>query len=154
MKGSGGGFHRVGVDRYAATGGDDDGIYTGTLARTGNGTEITHIGNAVEHHEERVLAFFVKEGNQLFGFLVSHRRNEGDNALVVLAGDAVDAFNRYALNGNQRAFEGCEKLLGKVALYVFFYQDLIDLFSCLYGFDNGAGTEYHFTFIIHSFSCF
>ena len=30
VKGSGRGFHGIGVDRYAATGGDDDGIYTGT----------------------------------------------------------------------------------------------------------------------------
>ena len=38
---------------------------------------------------------------------------------MVLLGDAVDAFHRYTLHGDERIFQHGEKLLRQVALDVF-----------------------------------
>ena len=68
---------------------------------------------------------------------------------MILPGDTVDTLHRNTLNGYQRTFQSCKKLLGKITLNIFLHEDLIYLFSSLKGFYHGTNAENHFTFIYH-----
>ena len=106
MQSSGRGLHCIGIHRHTATCRDDNGIYRRTLASTGNGTKITHIGYTVEHHKDRVLTFLKEKRYKIFRLLVSNGGNKRYHSLMIFAGNAVDTFYRNTLYRDERTFQG------------------------------------------------
>ena len=149
MQGSSRSLDGIRIHTYTILGRDDDTVYTCTFASTGNGTEVTHIGQTIQHDEQWILAFFEKERNQIFCLLVSNGRNISHYTLVVLTGNSVDAFYRYTLYRNQCSLQYGKQFFGKVALNVAFHQNFVDFLSGLNGFDDCTYTEYHFTFFCY-----
>ena len=109
---SGRGLDGIGIHAHTVLGRDDDGIHSGTFARTGDGTEIAHVGDAVQHNEQRIAALLEEEGDNLFGALVGDGGDVGDHSLMVLARDAVDALHGDALDGDEGAFQGGKQFFG------------------------------------------
>src|SRR5574344_1223131 len=124
------GLHCIGIDRNAAFGRDDDSVGSGTFAGPGDSTEIADIGNSIKHYDEWCLTVFVEGRNNRAEPLIGHSRDEGNYALMILTGDAIDSFYRYTLNYYETPFQRLEQLFGKVALQVAFHQYLIYFFAC------------------------
>src|SRR5574344_269353 len=148
-QGSGRCFHSIRVDAYAVFGRNHDGIHSGTVTGTCYGSEVAHIGEPVQHDEERTFAFFEQSGNDVFYLLVSDGRYESHNTLMVLAGDAVDSFYGHSLHGDVLAFQGAEQFARQIALYVFFNEYFVYFFSGFYSFYDCSDTEYHFISFFH-----
>ena len=59
VEGTSGTFHRILIQLSATFQRKDDGIHTGTFGRTGNGSDIAHIGNFIQHQQERHPTLFI-----------------------------------------------------------------------------------------------
>ena len=131
----------VGVDSYAASFGDDDGVGSDTLGCAGNGAEVAHIGDAVEHDDDGQDAFFVELWHDVVKVVVGDCGKLCHYALVILACDAINALHWHSLVDDVVGAYEVKKFVGEVALEVFFDEYAVDLFTCFDGFDNGSDAE-------------
>ena len=150
MKCSGRSLHRVGIDTHAVVCGDDDGIHSCTLASAGNGTEVAHVGHAIEHHEQRVLALLIEHGHKIFDALIGHSRREGDDALMVLGGKAVELLDGHTLHRDEVSLQCFEEFARKLVLQAALNEYLVNVFARFDSLDDGTGTKDEFVLVDHS----
>ena len=65
--------------------GDDDAVGAHGVGGANNGAEIVGIFDAVQEHDERILAFFFRQGQHIFDAAVGEVGNKCHDALMVLA---------------------------------------------------------------------
>ena len=142
-------LHSIGVNRNAVVRRDYYGIDTGAVTGSCNGTEVAHIGYAVEQHQERHLALFVKGRDKSIYTRILHCRNICNDTLVVLACYAVQLLDRHTHNRNRAPFERSEQFTRQLALQVTLHQYLVNLLAGLNSLKNGTYAEYHLVCIYH-----
>ena len=150
MKCSGRSLHGVGIDTHAVVCGNDDGIHSGTLASAGNGTEVAHVGHAIEHHEQRVLALLIEHGHKVLDALIGHSRREGDDALMVLGGKAVELLDGHTLHRDELPLQCIEEFARKLVLQAALNEYLVNVFARFDSLDDGTGTKDEFVLVDHS----
>ena len=119
----------------------DNRVYSGTFACSGYSPEVADVGDAVEHNYERQHSGFEQLRHEMVKSMVFNCAHHGYDALMVLACDAVQTFARHALYNDSVLSRQFKKLCGEIAGQVFLHHDLVDLFSGLYGLDNGSDAE-------------
>ena len=149
VQGTGRSLDGIRIHAHAVLRRNYNGIDSGTLTRTGDGTEIAHVGHPVEHDEQRILSLFKEIGNDVFRPLIGNGRDESHDSLMILLRNAVQAFHRYALHRNKRILQYGKKLFRQIALNILLHQYLVDFLSGLYRFNHGSDAKYHFIFLKH-----
>ncbi len=108
------------------------------LACTCDGTEIAHVSDAVEHHDERQQAGLVEFGNQMIEAVICHGRHHGQHALMILARYAVDALYGHTLHHDPHLAGKLRELRGEVAVQILGHEYLVDILSGLESLHDGA----------------
>ncbi len=119
IEGTGRSLDSVSAHRHTAMGGDDNRIYSAALGRTGYCAEITHIGNAVEHKDKGKHTVVEERGEQGVEARVFDCRHHGNDALMILACDTVEALVRHYLHWYTGG-AGFLRHLAAGVLYIYF----------------------------------
>ena len=110
MECSGRSLDGIGIDTYAVSGGNDYGIYTGTLGGPCYCTEVPYIGHAVQKYEKGVLTLLKEQRHQILNVLVGDLCGKRYHSLVVLACDTVQFLQGNTLNRYVQSLDGCKQL--------------------------------------------
>ena len=95
---SGRGFHGLFVQRGDTPVGQHQRLRAGAKGAAGDGAHVTHVGDAVQHHEKRCLSFFHDERYDVLKFVIGHQRSDGDAPLVIGAAEPVELFLRHRVD--------------------------------------------------------
>ena len=104
MQCTGRGFYRIAVDSCTSARTYDKRVNTGAHTRASDSSEIAHIGHAIEHHQQRRLAFIVQTLNQTVQRRELYRTQESNHTLVVLVRELIQFLQRHTLDLRTRSF--------------------------------------------------
>ena len=128
--------------------GDDDGIHAGSVGRAGDGTEVAHIGHAVEHQDEGVAPLLKDGRNHVLQRLIFYRADKRHHALMVLSRQAVHLLDGHKLHGHAIGTAGvgnlCNLGRARAALNI----NLLDLFLGTNQFQHGVDTKHHIVLVV------
>ena len=140
-EGSGGSLYRIGTNADAAARGNDNGIDTTALRSTRDSTEITDVSDAVEHKDERQHAIFKKRGHNIRQAAIIDCRHLRYDSLMILACNAVESFDRHALNGYAGFAGHTAKTYCEVAVKVFLNEEFVDSATGLDSLEGGMHSK-------------
>ena len=112
----------------------------GTLGRTGDSPEITHVGHTVEQHDERRLVL----GDPLQDVLqpdILDGRGLRHDSLMIAARQAVELLDRHLLKMHPMADAEVFELLHQLPLGAFADVEFFDLLSGLDRLGHGTDPE-------------
>ena len=121
--------------------GNHYGVGSRALGRTGYGTEVSHISDAVEHYHKGKYSGLEKLGYEIVDGMIGDGRHHGYHALMVLAGDAVETFLGHTLYHESVFAREGKKFCCKRPRKVFPYKQLVYFFTGLDGFHHSSQTE-------------
>lgn len=111
--------------------GNHYGVGSRALGRTGYGTEVPNISDAVEHYHEGKHSGLEKLGNEIIDGMIGDGRHHGYHALMVLAGDAVETLLGHTLHHEPILACECKEFSCKRPRKVFSDKELVYFFTLL-----------------------
>ena len=109
--------------------------------RTGDGPEVAHVRDAIEHDEEKPFARLKALLDQFLERGEGDGGGEGDNALVVLLGDPVQPVLGNPLHGNSTGPQHGQEAPGPVVLAVPLDEHAGEVEAFVEGLEYGVPTD-------------
>ena len=142
-----GGLHGIAIDGHRAVRTYYNSVHTRAGTRTRYSTEVTYIRHAIQHHEERRLAFLIQHRDEVLHAVELHRREESDDALMVLVGILIEFLHGYALYGRSGIFQTRKQFATELRRHIASQQYFVNGLTCIDGLDDSMQTEYHLAFL-------
>jgi hypothetical protein len=117
------------LDGGRAEGRHDESGSAEALGRPGDCAQVADVRDAIDGHEEGWGAGFESARDEFVEGGVGDGGEEGDDALVGLAGDAVKFFARDARDGDSGVAEALEEDGGAFALFFSLEEDALEFFA-------------------------
>ncbi|MFT3886408.1 MAG: hypothetical protein QM724_13565 [Flavobacteriales bacterium] len=109
-----------------------------TFRAAGDGSHVPHVGDAVQRHDQRVFTTVIGLGDHLVQVLHLHLADQGDHALVLGAGKAVQLFQRNGLPGHLTLARQVLQVADAVATGVAADQEFLDVQVAAQGLHYGV----------------
>ena len=143
-------FHCIGTNFSRTTLRNHNCVNAHTFCRSCDCAKIPNVAHLVKNDDERIFALLKKRWHNLFQILKFYGRHKRNNALVRLARDFIQFFNRNTFYGNILFPSKINNLTDLLVVRLFLYQNLVDGLAFLKSLKNCVAAVNHILLLFHT----